>query len=150
MGDLHLGSSVLPIARLGEQADDFFVGGLREVGIMRADGVKRVRLLQADDSIGFAIEAVPSTACCPLREINMARESCPKFSNDHGVAEIRIGVRAFECIGASPPQDHPHIYLEIGGQETTILCPYCATQFRFDQDRDPFDADPPDSVYCIG
>ena len=47
MGDLHLGSRVLPIARVAEQADDFFVGGLRKVGIMRADGVKRVRLLQA-------------------------------------------------------------------------------------------------------
>ncbi|MDP3736220.1 MAG: hypothetical protein Q8R02_02455 [Hyphomonadaceae bacterium] len=66
------------------------------------------------------------------------------------MAEIRIGVKAFECIGASPPQDHLHIDLEIGGQETTILCPYCATQFRFDQDLDPFDADPPGSVYCIG
>jgi hypothetical protein len=29
----------------------------------------------------------------------------PKFRNDRGVAEIRIGVREFDCIGVSPPQD---------------------------------------------
>jgi hypothetical protein len=31
----------------------------------------------------------------------------PKFRNDRGVPEICIGVREFECIGVSPPQDHP-------------------------------------------
>jgi uncharacterized Zn-finger protein len=80
----------------------------------------------------------------------MAREGCPKFRNDHGVPEIRIGVRAFKCVGASPPQDHPHIYLEIGEQETRILCPYCATRFLFDRGLDPFEADPPDSVFALG
>jgi hypothetical protein len=28
-----------------------------------------------------------------------------KFRNDRGVPEICIGVREFECIGVSPPQD---------------------------------------------
>ena len=36
-----------------------------------------------------------------------------KFRNDRGVPEICIGVREFECIGVSPPQDHPHIYTDI-------------------------------------
>lgn len=52
----------------------------------------------------------------------MARGVYPKFTDDHGVPEIRIGVRAFKCIGASPPQDHPHIYLAMGGQDPSILC----------------------------
>jgi uncharacterized Zn-finger protein len=36
-----------------------------------------------------------------------------KFRNDNGVPEIRIGVKEFKCIGVSPPQDHPHIYLDM-------------------------------------
>jgi uncharacterized Zn-finger protein len=54
-----------------------------------------------------------------------------KFRNDHGAPEIRIGLREFECIGAAPPHDHPHIYLDMG-ENDAILCPYCATLFRFD------------------
>ncbi len=37
-----------------------------------------------------------------------------KFRNDRGVCEIGIGVREFKCIGESPPQDHPHIYINMG------------------------------------
>src|SRR4051794_10430864 len=37
-----------------------------------------------------------------------------KFRNDHGVPEIRIGVKEFECIGVSPPLDHPHVYINMG------------------------------------
>ena len=58
--------------------------------------------------------------------------SYPKYWNDEGVAEVRIGTRQFYCTGASPPQDHPHIYLNMGELDS-ILCPYCSTLFRFDQ-----------------
>ena len=68
----------------------------------------------------------------------------PKFRNDDAVAEIRIGAREFECIGASPPDDHPHVYINMG-KEDAILCPYCATAFRFDPRLGPLMADPPDS-----
>ena len=61
----------------------------------------------------------------------MADSGHPKFRNDRGVPEICIGVREFECIGVSPPHDHPHIYIDMGGADT-ILCPYCGTRFRFD------------------
>lgn len=70
----------------------------------------------------------------------------PKFRNDSAIAEIRIGAREFNCIGASPPQDHPHVYLNMGSQDT-ILCPYCATRFRFDPRLKPSEAVPPESVY---
>jgi len=56
----------------------------------------------------------------------------PKYWNDDGAAEVRIGMKQFYCIGASPPQDHPHIYLNMGELDS-ILCPYCSTRFRFDQ-----------------
>jgi uncharacterized Zn-finger protein len=76
----------------------------------------------------------------------MARDDHVKFKNDWGVPEIRIGVRAFKCAGASPPQDHPHIYLNMGAADT-ILCPYCATLFRYDRRLGPREADPPDSLF---
>jgi uncharacterized Zn-finger protein len=70
-----------------------------------------------------------------------------KFRNDHGVPEIRIGVKEFECIGVSPPLDHPHVYINMG-EADTILCPYCATRFCFDPRLTPPDADPSDSLYA--
>ena len=69
-----------------------------------------------------------------------------KFRNDRGVPEICIGVREFECIGVSPPQDHPHIYIDMGGADT-IHCPYCGTRFRFDPRLTPLEVDPSDSFF---
>ena len=69
-----------------------------------------------------------------------------KFRNDLAVAEILIGVREFNCIGVSPPHDHPHVYLNMGNQDT-ILCPYCSTRFRFVPSLMPSEAVPPESIY---
>jgi uncharacterized Zn-finger protein len=69
------------------------------------------------------------------------------MSGTGGVSEIRIGVREFKCIGESPPQDHPHIYINMG-EADMILCPYCGTRFRFDSRLTPLDADPPDSFFA--
>src|ERR1700720_3727620 len=71
-----------------------------------------------------------------------------KFRNDRGVPEIRIGVREFKCIGVSPPQDHPHVYINMG-EADTILCPYCGTRFRFDPRLTPLDAEPPGSLVYL-
>ena len=60
----------------------------------------------------------------------MSGDGYPKFKNDRGVPEICIGVKEFMCIGESPPQDHPHVYINMG-EADTILCPYCATRFQF-------------------
>ena len=69
----------------------------------------------------------------------------PKFRNDRAVPEIRIGVKEFNCIGVSPPQDHPHVYIDMGDDDT-ILCPYCATRYRFDPHLAPFESDPEDGI----
>ena len=50
-------------------------------------------------------------------------QSYPKFHNEIGVPVIRVGCRELECIGALPPQDHPHIYLNMG-DASGIVCPY--------------------------
>ena len=76
----------------------------------------------------------------------MNGDALPKFRNDRAVPEIRIGVKEFNCIGVSPPHDHPHIYLNMG-QDDTILCPYCATLFRFDPRLGSLEADPPASIF---
>jgi uncharacterized Zn-finger protein len=73
-------------------------------------------------------------------------ESYPKFHNEVGVAVVRIGCREFECIGDKPPQDHPHIYLNMG-HTGEIVCPYCATLFRFDPRLRAHESDPPDCAY---
>jgi uncharacterized Zn-finger protein len=67
--------------------------------------------------------------------------------NDRGVPEIWIGVKEFSCIGVSPPQDHPHVYINMG-EADTLLCPYCGTRFRFNPRLTPLDADPPDSFFA--
>ncbi len=55
----------------------------------------------------------------------------PKFVNDLGVPVIKIGVREFECMGAHPPHDHPHVFLDMG-DDTQIVCPYCGTRYQYD------------------
>jgi uncharacterized Zn-finger protein len=82
-----------------------------------------------------------------LRKISPSGDPNPaKFRNDDGASEIRIGLKKFKCIGVSPPHDHPHIYLDMG-DDSTILCPYCAVLFRYDSRLSPGDADPPDCLY---
>ncbi len=50
-------------------------------------------------------------------------ESYPTFHNEVGLPIVRIGCREFKCIGDKPPQDHPHIYLNMG-DASEISCPY--------------------------
>ena len=69
----------------------------------------------------------------------------PKFKNDRGLPEIQIGVKEFKCTGVAVPLDHPHIYLNLGGAGS-IICPYCATRFRYNADLGS-GAIPADSVF---
>jgi uncharacterized Zn-finger protein len=81
-----------------------------------------------------------------MNEIATTATRYPKFHNDDGLPEIRIGAKEFHCIGVSPPHDHPQVYINMGVADAT-LCPYCATLFRFDPQLAPFAADPPESLY---
>ncbi|MEZ5850874.1 MAG: zinc-finger domain-containing protein [Hyphomicrobiaceae bacterium] len=62
----------------------------------------------------------------------MAASTTPHFANDLGVEKISVGVKEFQCMGARPPYDHPHVYLDMG-QDTQILCPYCSTLYVLDE-----------------
>ena len=61
----------------------------------------------------------------------MADHVVPHFHNDAGVPVIEIGAKEFMCVGAMPPFDHPHVFLDMGDENETV-CPYCSTLFRYD------------------
>ncbi|HZP09153.1 zinc-finger domain-containing protein [Methyloceanibacter sp.] len=75
-----------------------------------------------------------------------AQTKVPHLVNDKGVDKIKIGVKEFQCMGASPPFDHPHVFLDMG-DETQIICPYCSTLFVYDGSLDQDESDPPSSIY---
>src|SRR3569833_169237 len=60
----------------------------------------------------------------------MAEHVVPHFQNDPGVPVIEIGAREFMCVGATPPFDHPHIFLDMG-DDSEIVCSYCSTLYKF-------------------
>jgi uncharacterized Zn-finger protein len=49
-----------------------------------------------------------------------------------GVAKIEIGAKEFMCIGAKPPHDHPHVFLDMG-TAGEMVCPYCSTLFVYNK-----------------
>ena len=58
----------------------------------------------------------------------MASGSTPHFHNDAGAPRIEIGAKEFMCIGAKPPFDHPHVFLDMGAVGE-FVCPYCSTLY---------------------
>ncbi len=61
----------------------------------------------------------------------MAEHGKPHFHNQPGLPRIRVGAKQFMCIGALPPFDHPHIFIDMGA-DTDIVCSYCSTHFVYD------------------
>ena len=60
----------------------------------------------------------------------MSDHAVPRFHNSDGVSRIEIGVKEFMCVGAKPPFDHPHIFLDMGDDREKV-CPYCSTHYVF-------------------
>ncbi|MEX1153955.1 zinc-finger domain-containing protein [Parvibaculum sp.] len=76
----------------------------------------------------------------------MSGGTVPEFSNEVGARMISIGVHEFTCIGANPPFDHPHIWLDMGA-DSEIVCPYCSTLYRFDAGLKPDESRPAEARY---
>lgn len=76
----------------------------------------------------------------------MSDHVVPHFHNDAGIDSVRIGTRRFMCVGAKPPFDHPHVFLDMGDEDEKI-CPYCSTLYRFDPSLDSHQAVPADCVW---
>ncbi len=71
----------------------------------------------------------------------------PKFRNDSGVPGIRIGAKEFKCMGATPPNDHPHVFLDMG-EESEIVCPYCSTLYTYDNSLKADQSNPADAAWA--
>jgi uncharacterized Zn-finger protein len=78
----------------------------------------------------------------------MVDSPIPHFKNDAGAAIIRIGAREFKCVGAAPPFDHPHVFLDMGS-DSEIVCPYCSTLYRHDMDLSATQSSPADAHVII-
>ena len=76
----------------------------------------------------------------------MADHVVPHFQNDAGDAAVAVGVREFMCVGASPPFDHPHVFLDMGDADE-LICPYCSTLYRYRASLHGTDTDPPGHLY---
>jgi uncharacterized Zn-finger protein len=76
----------------------------------------------------------------------MADHGTPYFHNDSGVVHINIGAKKFMCIGALPPFDHPHVYLDMGS-DTQAICPYCSSLFIYEPSLKHGDANPQECVW---
>jgi uncharacterized Zn-finger protein len=81
----------------------------------------------------------------PSKADAMSASVVPHLANDQGVEKIFIGVRELNCMGARPPFDHPHVYLDMG-DDGQILCPYCSTLYIHDPRLSPDQSDP---VGCL-
>jgi uncharacterized Zn-finger protein len=79
------------------------------------------------------------------RIIAMAHDAVPHLANDRGAEKMFIGLKEFQCMGARPPFDHPHVYLDMGG-DSQILCPYCSTLYIHDPRLPADETDPKGSI----
>jgi uncharacterized Zn-finger protein len=61
----------------------------------------------------------------------MATHTTPHFHNQPGVPQVRVGAKEFMCVGALPPFDHPHIFIDMG-EDNDAICPYCSTHYAYD------------------
>jgi uncharacterized Zn-finger protein len=80
-------------------------------------------------------------------EGDMASGATPHFQNQMGLHSIEVGAREFMCIGALPPFDHPHIFIDMG-TDVEAVCPYCSTLYRFNPDLNSDQSIPPHAAWA--
>ena len=76
----------------------------------------------------------------------MSDHVVPHFQNDLGSAQIKIGVTEFMCCGASQPNDHPHVFLDMGN-DGEIVCPYCSTLYKFSKELSANETEPENCLF---
>jgi uncharacterized Zn-finger protein len=76
----------------------------------------------------------------------MADHVVPHFHNDSGQSAIAIGVKEFMCVGAKPPFDHPHVFIDMG-EDSEMVCPYCSTLYRYRAALGALETDPPGHLW---
>lgn len=78
----------------------------------------------------------------------MAAAVVPHFANDKGAEKIFVGVKELQCMGARPPFDHPHVFLDMG-VDNQVLCPYCSTLYLYDARLAATECDPADCLVVV-
>ena len=68
------------------------------------------------------------------------------LQNDMGAASIETGAHEIMCIGAKPPFDHPHVFLDMGDDNEKV-CPYCSTLYRYSAKLKATETQPPGCLY---
>ncbi len=81
-----------------------------------------------------------------LQVPTMAHGSTPHFHNSQGLRSIEVGSKEFMCVGALPPFDHPHIFIDMG-KETEAVCPYCSTLYVYNAELGAGHANPASAVF---
>jgi len=76
----------------------------------------------------------------------MAGHATPHFHNTNGYPSIEIGAKEFMCVGAKPPFDHPHVFLDMGDDNERV-CPYCSTLYRYNPALKGEESVPADCLY---
>jgi len=76
----------------------------------------------------------------------MAQSATPHFHNAMGLGVIEVGAGEFMCVGALPPFDHPHVFLDMGSAGE-IVCPYCSTLYRLNRKLAPDQAKPAEAIW---
>jgi uncharacterized Zn-finger protein len=95
--------------------------------------------------VAFAVQQANCVNVIATQGEDMADHVVPHFHNDAGVSVIEIGSHEFMCVGANPPFDHPHVFLDLGN-DNEIICPYCSTLYRYAADLGAGEARPPECV----
>ena len=78
----------------------------------------------------------------------MAAGATPHFQNQMGLPAIEVGAKEFMCIGAPPPFDHPHIFIDMG-HDNEKVCAYCSTLYRYNPALKAEQTNPPGCVYHV-
>lgn len=78
----------------------------------------------------------------------MAQHATPHFHNTEGLARIEIGSKEFQCVGAKPPFDHPHVFLDMGA-DGEIVCPYCSTLYVYNPDLPAGTSEPISAIFHL-
>jgi uncharacterized Zn-finger protein len=84
----------------------------------------------------------------PTQVPTMAHGSTPHFHNTQGLRSIEIGSKEFQCIGALPPFDHPHVFLDMG-KDSEIVCPYCSTLYVYNAELGAGQANPASAIFQV-
>lgn len=76
----------------------------------------------------------------------MAHGTTPHFHNTEGLRNIEVGSKEFQCVGALPPFDHPHIFIDMG-KDNEAVCSYCSTLYVFNADLGEGNAKPVSAIF---